>query len=100
MLIFTKFHGLDKNRFKRNITMPALMPCLHQPDGINNFHPIAYLAEYRIAILIHVLAGMVQGGLIINVYEKLRSGAVNYCRACHGEATLDIFQTVVRLVLS
>jgi len=66
-------------------------------NGIDHVHPFYHLAENRVA---EVAGPVVEGGVVLQVDEKLGSGAVNVLGAGQGQGAAPVFQAVVSLAAS
>ena len=69
---------------------------LDRGDLVDHVHPFGDARKNRIA---EVASLMVKKVIVLQVYEKLRRGAVDVVRPRHRQATARVLQAVVRLIL-
>ena len=77
----------------------ALATFLQDNTDCHTLYVLGDLAEYRVAPALHVLAGMVEEVVVLDVDEKLRRGRVGVHGAGHGNGTEIILQAIIRLIL-
>src|SRR5262245_58014416 len=92
------FHRVDHHRIYRHILVHAAVTGFYFFNRMHDVHAFDDLTEDRVAITAGRSIFVIQKIIVLNVDKKLRRGAVNHVGPRHGDAALDVLETIVGFV--